>query len=73
MDTSIDLPAMLEKRNDMGEYDRIIDNARNMMYHDFESAEAAPKTLLVKHLSKFSELNDITQMVINGDFDESNN
>lgn len=73
MDTSIDLPVILEKRNEIGEYDQIIDNARNMMYHDFASEEAAPKTLLVRHLSKFSELNDITQMVINGDFDESNN
>jgi len=73
MDTSIDLPIVLEKRNEFGDYDKIIENAKNCMYHDFMSAEAAPKTILVNHLSKFPELLDIVQAVINGDYDETNN
>lgn len=68
--TDVELVAELEKRNLNGRYDEIINNAITGVYHDFKSDEAAPKILLVSHLSEFAELEDVTEDVQNGVYDE---
>lgn len=69
--TDVELVSELEKRNLNGRYDEIINNAIMGMYHDFKSDEATPKTLLVLHLDNFPELEDVSEDVQNGVYDES--
>ncbi len=76
--TAIELVNELTLRNTSGNYDTIIERAKNNGYHDFKHDQnplyddcICPKTKLVEDLEKFPELNDIRLSVMNGDFDES--
>lgn len=76
-----DLAIILSKRNIDHKYDAIIKRAANNGYHDFkfdtiidhpEYGECiSPKMQLVEDLSDFPELEDISEAVMGGDYDES--
>ena len=68
--TKIELVDELETRNVGAKYDELINNAKLGLYHDFESIDPTPKSLLLIHLDKFPELEDIAEAVENGDYDE---
>lgn len=70
--TITDLVKELESRNTPdGKYDDIISKAAAGEYHDYKNKKyAAPKMVLVEHLSEFTELDDIVKAVMNGDYDE---
>lgn len=68
--TKKELPELLEQRNTEGKYDSLIWNAKQGLFHDFESDSATPKVLLLKKLRQYPELEDVAQMVMNGEFDE---
>ena len=74
--TDIDLVNVLIKRNTDGKYHDIIERARKKGYHDFKCEDeypdcVCPKVDLVHDLSKFPELQDIRNDVVNGEYDES--
>lgn len=72
--TNVDLVADLTSLNLTGDYNRIIDNAKRMFYHDFKQpdhVEMEPKMLLADHLSRFPELKAIRDKVISGYYDEA--
>ena len=71
MTTNEDLVKILHERNTGRQYDALIKLAARNHYHDYKSDVAAPKMELVEDLSNFPELNDISQMVMRGEFDES--
>jgi len=68
--TDVELVEILEQRNMDGDYDEIIANAKNKMYHDYESDEVCPKITLTLHLAKFPELADVLEDVKSGEYDE---
>lgn len=57
--------------NTSGQYDELIEKAKENYYHDYKSSEALPKSELVNDLSFFPELSEIRQAIMNGDYDES--
>lgn len=67
--TNKDLVEMLTARNENGKYDHIIEKAFNYSYHEWKGEEPT-KMRLMDDIAPFPELEDIRQMVINGDFDE---
>jgi hypothetical protein len=72
--TDRELVIALVKRNYNGRYDQIIHMAVSRWFHDFKAPDEAPageKGLLLEILSKFPELNDIREEVLNGVYDES--
>lgn len=75
--TNVELVQELTERNTEGKYDKIIERAKDCGYHDFKMDDdkyedsIGPKIDLVNDLSKFPELEDIRQGVINGVYDES--
>jgi len=79
--TKVDLVKELTELNVNGKYNAIINRAKNNGYHDFKFEDVpnhpeygdciCPKAQLVEDLSKFPELNQIRDAVINGQFDES--
>lgn len=70
--TNKDLVEILEAMNDPERYGRLIQNAKDLYYHDWKAPEVvfAPKVDLVNELSKYPELLHIRNQVIDGVFDE---
>lgn len=73
--TDIDLVDELVRRNEEGEYDELIQNARNRRYHDVAHPPDVkePKMDLLRDLKQFPELKDVVQDVLNCEYDESQN
>jgi hypothetical protein len=69
--TNVDLVKILHERNKNREYDALIVLAARNHYHDYKSEAAAPKMELINDLSIFPELKDVSERVMQGEFDES--
>jgi hypothetical protein len=65
-----DLPKMLLAKDENKRFSGLIEKAVKGMYHDYKSDLATPKVELVNDLSRFPELEEIRQMVMEGEFDE---
>lgn len=68
----MELVAELLSRNSNGQYDELINNAANGMYHDIlkPSHVKEPKVLLIRHLKIHKDLGDIVVDVLNCEYDE---
>lgn len=60
----------LHKRNMIGEYDDLIQDAEDGLFGDFTSPLLAPKMELVFRLSLYPELYDLAERVKAGEFDD---
>lgn len=79
MPASKELAEILSNRDPV-KYKSFIERAANNGYHDHKfdkvpghpeyGEDTCPKIALVEHLSRFPELSDIRDQVINGDFDD---
>ncbi|RFM30054.1 hypothetical protein [Deminuibacter soli] len=70
--TNKELVAELQKRNLTGKYDQLIENAKSNRYHDYKNPDdvICGKMELAADLSSFPELQDISDAVVRGDYDE---
>jgi hypothetical protein len=70
--TNKELVEELTARNLDGRYDQLIKNAVNNFYHDYKAPEeiVCGKMELVKDLSNYPELGDISTKVMEGEYDE---
>jgi hypothetical protein len=70
--TMVELVTELLKRNDKGQFDTLIKNARAGWYHDYKNPDHIPcgKMQFVEDSANFPELADLRQQVTDGEFDE---
>lgn len=69
--THEDLADELERRNTHGKFTNTIRAARDKYFHDFKSPHPNPKAECVRQLNVYgSELGDLVQAVMNGEYDE---
>lgn len=65
-----ELADKLEAKNDPTKYGRLIENLRNMQYHDFANTMfATPKMQMVADL-RAVDMEEEAQRVINGEYDQ---